>query len=82
MARPLSQGESMPTLSLTGFYWLNLHRNTGHICKAQQSLSDSKDQTIDNTLRSMKAYLELGSDSYRAIKLWGTNSFHAWTLII
>ena len=47
-ARPLSQGESTLTLALTGFYWLNLHRNTGHICKAQQSLSDSKDQTIDN----------------------------------
>ena len=38
MAQPLSQGESTLALVLTGFYWLNLHRNTGRIWKAHQSL--------------------------------------------
>ena len=31
--QPLSQEERAPTLALTGFYWLNLHRNTGCIWK-------------------------------------------------
>ena len=44
MAEPLSQGESAPTLALTGFYWFNLHRNTGHIWKAHQSWSGSNNQ--------------------------------------
>ena len=59
MAQPLSQGdraseclghsqeESAQTLALTGFYWLNLHRNTGCIWKAHQSLSGNNNQ-IDN----------------------------------
>ena len=58
------QGHSLkgraPTLALTGFYWLNLHRNTG---KAHQSLSGSKDQTIDNIQRTLRAYSESGSVS-------------------
>ena len=42
------------------FIGFNLHRNTG---KAHQSLSGSKNQTIDNIQRTMRAYLESGSDS-------------------
>ena len=45
------------------FIGLNLHRNIGHICKTHQSLSDSKDQTIDNIQRTLRAYFESGSDS-------------------
>ena len=37
-----------------------LHRNTG---KAHQSLSGRNDQTIENTQRTVRAYLESGSDS-------------------
>ena len=43
-AQPLSRGESAPTLALIGFYLLNLHRNTGCIWKAHQSLSGSNNQ--------------------------------------
>ena len=32
-----------------------------YICKAHQSLSGSKDQTIDNIQRTMRAYSESGS---------------------
>ena len=67
--------EPVPQWAFIGF---NLHRNTG---KAHQSLSDGKDETIDNIQRTMRAYSESGSVSYGAIKLWETNSFHAWTLI-
>ena len=35
--------------------------------------------TIDNLQRTTRAYSESGSVRSRAIKLWGTNSFHAWT---
>ena len=49
--------ELFPQWTFIGF---NLHRNTG---KAHQSLSGSKDQTIDNKQRTMKAYFESGSDS-------------------
>ena len=61
MARPLSQGERAPRLALTGFYWLNLHRNTGHIWEAHQSLSGSNNQ-IDNIQRALRDYSESGSD--------------------
>ena len=37
-----------------------LHRNTG---KAHQSLSGSKDETIDNIQRTLRAYSESGSVS-------------------
>ena len=57
----LSRGEH-PTLALTGFHWLNLHRNTGNIWKAHQSLSGSNNQ-IDNIQRTLRAYFESGSDS-------------------
>ena len=60
-ARPLSQEESTPP-ALTGFYWLNLHRNTGHIWKTHQSLSGSNNQ-IDNIQRTLRAYFESGSES-------------------
>ena len=63
MTWPLSQEESARTLALTGFYWLNLHRDTGCIWKAHQSLSGRNDQIIDNIQRTMTAYLESGSDS-------------------
>ena len=49
--------EPFPQWTFIGF---NLHRNTG---KAHQSLSGSKDQTVDNIQRTMRAYLESGSDS-------------------
>ena len=34
-----------------------------HICKAQQSLSGSNDQTIDNIQRTLRAYFEAGLNS-------------------
>ena len=68
--------EPFPQWAFSGF---NLHRNTG---KAHQSLSGSKDQTIDNKQRTLRAYSMSGSVSQRAIRLWKTNSFQAWTFII
>ena len=44
--------EPFPQWAFIGF---NLHRNTG---KAHQSLSGSKDQTIDNKQRTLRAYSE------------------------
>ena len=49
--------EPVPQWAFTGF---NLHRNSG---KAHQSLSGSKDQTIDNIQRTMRSYSESGSVS-------------------
>ena len=66
-------------VSQWAFIGFNLHSNTG---KSYQSLSGSNDQTVDNIQRTLRAYCESGSDSQRAIKLWETNSFCAWTLII
>ena len=51
--------ESVPQWAFSGF---NLHRNTGRIWKAHQSLSGSNNQ-IDNIQRTVRAYFELGSDS-------------------
>ena len=51
--------EPVPQWAFTGF---NLHKNTGHIHKAHQSLSGCNDQTIDNIQRTMRAYFESGSD--------------------
>ena len=50
------------------FIWFNLHRNTEGVCvcvcaRKAQSLSGSNDQTIDNIQRTVRAYLESGSDS-------------------
>ena len=49
--------EPFPQWAFTGF---NLHQNTD---KAHQSLSGSKDQTIDNKQRTLRAYSESGSVS-------------------
>ena len=51
--------EPVPQWAFIGF---NLHRNTGHIHKAHQSLSGSNDQTIDNIQRTIKADSVPGSD--------------------
>ena len=57
------KGEGPGACSSVGFYWVYLHRNTGYIHKAHQSLSGSNDQTIDNIQRTVRAYFESGSDS-------------------
>ena len=49
--------EPFPQWAFIGF---SLHRNTG---KAHQSLSASKDRTIDNKQTTLRAYSELGSVS-------------------
>ena len=49
--------EPFPQWAFIGF---NLHRNMG---KAHQSLLGSKDQTIDNIRRTLRAYSESGSVS-------------------
>ena len=49
--------EPFPQWDFIGF---SLHRNTG---KAHQSLSGSKDQTVDNIQRTLRAYSESGSVS-------------------
>ena len=61
---PLSEREGRPSpLPGQAFIGFNLHGNTGHISKAHQSLSGRNDQTIENTQRTVRAYLESGSDS-------------------
>ena len=50
----------LPGQAFIGF---NLHRNTGCIRKAHQSLSGINDQTIDNTQRTLRTFSESGSDS-------------------
>ena len=57
------KGEGPGAFPQWAFIGFNLHRNTGHIHKAHQSLSGSNAQTTDNTQRTMRAYLESGSDS-------------------
>ena len=52
--------EPFPQWAFIGF---NLHRNTGHICKAHQSLSGRNDQITANIQRTLRAYSESGSDS-------------------
>ena len=49
--------EPFPQWAFIGF---DLHRNIG---KAHQLLSDSKDRTIDNIQRTLRAYSESGSDN-------------------
>ena len=56
----LSKEKDQDPFPQWAFIRFNLHRNTG---KAHQSLSGSKDQTIDNIQRTMKAYSESGSVS-------------------
>ena len=50
--------EPVPQWAFIGF---NLHRNTGRIWKAHQSLSGRNDQIIDNIQRTLRAYSESGS---------------------
>ena len=52
--------EPFPQWAFIGF---NLHKNTGHMCKAHQSLSGRNDQIIDNIQRTLRAYSESGSVS-------------------
>ena len=59
----LSEKKGLEPLPQWVFIGFNLHRNTGRIRKAHQSLSGSGDQTIDNTQRTLRAYSESGSDS-------------------
>ena len=56
----LSMGKGQEPFPQWAFIGFNLHRNTG---KAHQSLSGSKDQTIDNTQRTLRAYSESRSVS-------------------
>ena len=56
----LSKEKGLKPVPPWAFIGLNLHRNTG---KAHQSLSGSKDQTIDNIQRTLRAYSESGSVS-------------------
>ena len=56
----LSKEKGLEPVPQWAFIGCNLHRNTG---KAHQSLSGSKDQTIDNIQRILRAYSESGSVS-------------------
>ena len=58
----LSEEKDLDPVPQWAFIWFNLHRNTGHICKAHQSLSGSNDQGIDNIQKTVRAYSESGSD--------------------
>ena len=58
----LSKEKDQETFPQWAFIGFNLHRNTGHICKAQ-SLSGSNGQTIGNIQRTLRAYSESGSVS-------------------
>ena len=53
----LSKEKDQEPFPQWAFFGFNLHRNTG---KAHQSLSGSKDQTIDNIQRTMRVYSESG----------------------
>ena len=59
----LSEEKGLEPVPQWVFIGFNLHRSTGHIYKAHQSLSGSNDQTIDNIQRTIRVYLESGSDS-------------------
>ena len=57
----LSEEKSLKHLFPWVFIWFSLHRNTGYICKAHQSLSGSNDQG-ENIQRTRRVYSESGSD--------------------
>ena len=61
MTLPLSEREGrphpLPGQAIIGF---NLHRNTGCIHKAHQSLSGRNDQVIDNIQRILRLILSQG----------------------
>ena len=56
----LSKEKDQEPFPQWAFIRFSLHRNTGN---AHQSLSGSKDQTIDNKQRTLRAYSESGSVS-------------------
>ena len=56
----LSEEKDQEPFPQWAFIGYNLHRNT---TKAHQSLSGSKDETIDNIQRILRAYSESGSVS-------------------
>ena len=56
----LSKEKDQDPFPQWAFIGFNLHRNTG---KAHESLSGSKDQTIDNKQTTLRAYSESGSVS-------------------
>ena len=56
----LSKEKDQEPFSQWAFIGFTLHRNTG---KAHQSMSGSKDQTIDNIQRTLRAFSESGSVS-------------------
>ena len=58
----LSKEKGLEPVPQWAFIWFNLHRDTGHIWKAHQSLSGSNNQ-IDNIQRTLRAYFESESDS-------------------
>ena len=53
----LSREKGQEPFPQRAFIGLNLHRNTGHIWKAHQSLSGSNNQ-IDNIQGTLRAYFE------------------------
>ena len=58
----LSEEKGLEHLFPWVFIGFSLHRNTGRIYKAHQSLSGSHDQGIDNFQRTVRAFSESGSD--------------------
>ena len=56
----LLKDKGLDPVSQWAFIGFNLHSNTD---KAHQSLSGSKDKTIDNIQRTLRAYSESGSVS-------------------
>ena len=59
----LSKDKNQKPFPQWAFIGFNLHRNAGHTGKAHQSLSGSKNQTIDNKQRTLRAHSESGSVS-------------------
>ena len=59
----LSKEKDQEPVPQWAFIEFKLHRNTGHIWKAHQSLSGRNDQIIDNIQRTLRAYFESGTDS-------------------
>ena len=59
----LSKDKDQEPFPQWAFIGYNLHRNTGRVCKAHQSLSGSDDQTVDNIQRTLGAYFESGPNS-------------------
>ena len=56
----VSEEKGLKHLFLWAFVRFSLHRNTGCICKAHQSLSISNDQAIHNIQRTRRTILSQG----------------------